>query len=166
MVSCWFKLLMLYLPLLDICGGDVTIVCVSFCRSSRSRGQVCCKHSGCSIWRFVKLFWCFHITGTIWIPNKSGIWMFQMWQVVKWSGFRLVVWKPVKKCLFFYSKANGNHEITIQKRKRNFFLPHRDLNHAPLELKASVLPMSYADPTRKQDGIHLSGIQMVQLSGI
>ena len=27
-----------------------------------------------------------------------------------------------------------------------FFLPHLDLNHGPLEPRASVLPMSYSDP--------------------
>ena len=31
--------------------------------------------------------------------------------------------------------------------KGKFFLPHWDLNHGPLELKASVLPMSYSDPS-------------------
>ena len=45
------------------------------------------------------------------------------------------------------SKVNGNHEITTQKWKRNFFVPHLDLNHGPLTLKASMLPMSYADPS-------------------
>ena len=32
-----------------------------------------------------------------------------------------------------------------QLKKRNFF-PHQDLNHDPLKMKASVLPMSYTDP--------------------
>ena len=30
--------------------------------------------------------------------------------------------------------------------KKEFFFHHQDLNHGPLELRASVLPMSYADP--------------------
>ena len=28
-----------------------------------------------------------------------------------------------------------------------FFLPHWDLNHGPLEQRARVLPISYADPS-------------------
>ena len=43
-------------------------------------------------------------------------------------------------------KKNGNHKITTQKHKRIIFLPHLDLKHGTLKLKASVLPMSYANP--------------------
>ena len=32
------------------------------------------------------------------------------------------------------------------KTKEEIFLPHQDLNHGFLELKASVWPISYADP--------------------
>ena len=46
--------------------------------------------------------------------------------------------------LFFYSEVNGKYEITTQKQKM-FFIPHQDSNHCPLELKASVLPMSLTD---------------------
>ena len=31
----------------------------------------------------------------------------------------------------------------FKEERGKFFLFHRDLNHGPLELKASVLPMSY-----------------------
>ena len=34
----------------------------------------------------------------------------------------------------------------ISNTKEEKVLPHWDLNHGPLEPKASVLPMSYADP--------------------
>ena len=43
-----------------------------------------------------------------------------------------------------------NNEITTQKGKRKNFLPHRDLNHGHLVLKASVLLMSYTDPHHQQ----------------
>ena len=33
----------------------------------------------------------------------------------------------------------------LKNERENSFLPHRDLNHGPLEPKASVLPMSYTD---------------------
>ena len=36
--------------------------------------------------------------------------------------------------------------IAIQKWKREIFIPPQNLNHGPLQLKASVLPMSYTDP--------------------
>ena len=45
----------------------------------------------------------------------------------------------------FIFKVNGNHEITAHNERENNFLPHQDLNHGPLELKASVLPMSCTD---------------------
>ena len=37
----------------------------------------------------------------------------------------------------------GNHEIMTQKWKRKMYLQHQDLNRGPLELRASVLLMSY-----------------------
>ena len=37
------------------------------------------------------------------------------------------------------------------KNKSRKFSPHWDLNHDPLELKASVLPMSFADPQFYKD---------------
>ena len=40
-------------------------------------------------------------------------------------------------------RVNGNYEITTQKPKRKFFLPHWDLKNGPLEPKAGVLSMSY-----------------------
>ena len=46
--------------------------------------------------------------------------------------------------------VNTNHEIVTQKWKRKSFLPLQNLNHGPLELKASVQPMSYHDPLFKQ----------------
>ena len=56
-------------------------------------------------------------------------------------------WKsPFLTFLRINFEVNGKYEITTQKRKRIFFIPHRDLNHCPLVPKASVLPMSYADP--------------------
>ena len=42
-------------------------------------------------------------------------------------------------------KVNSNYEIQL-KNERNFFFPNWDLNCSPLELNASVLPMSYVDP--------------------
>ena len=48
--------------------------------------------------------------------------------------------------IWINSKVNGNHEITTQKQRGNFLLPHQDLNDGPLEPIASVLPMRYADP--------------------
>ena len=42
-------------------------------------------------------------------------------------------------------RLNGNHEITTQRQKREKIYPPRDLNHSPLELKASVLPLSYTE---------------------
>ena len=49
---------------------------------------------------------------------------------------------------FAYSwiNSNHNHEIVTLTHKRKFFLSYQDLNHSPLELKAIVLPRSYADP--------------------
>ena len=44
------------------------------------------------------------------------------------SGYKIV-------CYYYY------HEITTQKESGKMFLPHRDLNHGPLELKTCVLPM-------------------------
>ena len=41
--------------------------------------------------------------------------------------------------------VNGNHEITTQKQRRNFFSPLQDLNSGFLEQKSSMLPMSYPD---------------------
>ena len=38
--------------------------------------------------------------------------------------------------------------LHTQKMMKDNFLPQRDLNCGPLEHKASVLPMSYADPIR------------------
>ena len=35
--------------------------------------------------------------------------------------------------------------ITTKNERGNFFLPHWDLNHGPLELSASVIPMTYTD---------------------
>ena len=35
----------------------------------------------------------------------------------------------------------------LKHERGNFFSPHRDLNHGPLEPKASVLQMSYIDPS-------------------
>ena len=46
----------------------------------------------------------------------------------------------------FDSKVNGNHEITTQKPNGEKFHPRWDLNHGSLQPKASVLPMSYAEP--------------------
>ena len=37
---------------------------------------------------------------TIWILDKSGIWMIQTYPVVEWSGCQMVVWKIGQKCLF------------------------------------------------------------------
>ena len=42
----------------------------------------------------------FENTVTIWIPDKSGIWMVQVCPVVEWSGFWMVVWKPGKSACF------------------------------------------------------------------
>ena len=50
--------------------------------------------------------------------------------------------KNLIKSVFANSKINDNHEITTQ----NVFLLHQVLNHGLLEPRASVLPMSYADP--------------------
>ena len=36
--------------------------------------------------------------------------------------------------------------LQLKYERGNFFLSHWDLNHGPLELKASELPMSKADP--------------------
>ena len=36
--------------------------------------------------------------------------------------------------------------MATQNLKRENFLPHQDLSHDPLEPKATVLSMSYADP--------------------
>ena len=33
----------------------------------------------------------------------------------------------------------------LKNERENFVIPHRDLKHGPLEMKASVLPMNYAD---------------------
>ena len=40
-----------------------------------------------------------------------------------------------------YSKVKGNHEIENLKN----IIPCQNSNHGPLEPRASVLPMSYAD---------------------
>ena len=34
----------------------------------------------------------------------------------------------------------------LKNQRGNFFIIHPDLNQGPLELKATVLPISYADP--------------------
>ena len=34
----------------------------------------------------------------------------------------------------------------LKNQRGNNFLTHQDFNHVPLEMKASVLPMTYADP--------------------
>ena len=36
-------------------------------------------------------------TVTIWLPDNSSIWVVQMWLVVEWSSFQVVVWKQDKK---------------------------------------------------------------------
>ena len=45
-----------------------------------------------------------------------------------------------------YSKVNSNHDIATQKEKSKMCLLHLELIHCPLKLKASVLPMSSAEP--------------------
>ena len=55
-------------------------------------------------------------TLTIWILDKSGIQMVQICLVVKWSGLRMVVWKPDKNVCFMFKNvrfSNGppNHVI-------------------------------------------------------
>ena len=48
--------------------------------------------------------------------------------------------------LITVSKVNRDHEIGTQKWWKNNFAPHWDLNHIPMETKASMQPKSYADP--------------------
>ena len=43
------------------------------------------------------------------------------------------------------SRVNSNNEIATKKPTRKIFLDHLDLNSDPIEPKASVLPMRYAD---------------------
>ena len=51
------------------------------------------------------------------------------------------------QCYYLVSiKVQPNHLLNNSKVKEKKSIPHRDLNHGLLELKASVLAKSYADP--------------------
>ena len=45
----------------------------------------------------------------------------------------------------WFRSTGPTSEITTQKRKRKIFLLHQDFKRGPLELRACVLPMNYAD---------------------
>ena len=58
-------------------------------------------------------------TLTIWIPDKSGIWMADLCPVVKWSSIQMMVWKPDwkkpaygPKCpVFKWSAKSGDNHL-------------------------------------------------------
>ena len=44
-------------------------------------------------------------------------------------------------------------------QRGQMFIPHQDLNHGPLQLNASVLPMSYTNPYIQSDLLSTLDIQ-------
>ena len=70
-----------------------------------------------------------NLSVTICKLDKFGIWIVQTWPVVKWSGFRMVVWIPDKNMFYglkvWYLITRSDHMKTGQKTSaRQRYSPH------------------------------------------